>query len=277
LLSRKAGNIAHEILASGNLIDALLPLGDLMNAEACLTRIQRLANELEDPGSSIQRVKRLEATVLFYKGEWQRAISLLRPLQAEFRQQNHLMALFITDSLLARALIEMYSWKVCTKYFDWDEVESALAEAIQLGQALAETDALIWCHSRLAVLNAAQDRIKEARDLLSKAHAMAKDWPYPSVETASLWGEAKLAIAEFRWEKAIYLYGSLVEIYRHCSMRWDQARTLVELASAMISQGDASHAHQANMLLQEAQTLYREMGLPLYITLVQEQLGALSN
>ena len=275
-LSRKAGNVAHEILASGNLIEALLPLGEIEHAEACLKRIRRLASKLDDPGSSIQRVERLEATILFYQGEWLNAISRLRLSQAEFRKQNHLMALFIADSLLARSLIEMCSLTPNRKRDGQEEVTSALTEAIQLGEALAETDALVWCYSRLAAFIASQGQIQEGHNLLAEARNMAKDWLYPTVEAALLWGEAQMATTEEQWEEAVTAYESLVEIYTRCGMRWEQARTLVDWALVIISQRDSTDTCKAQSLLQEAYTLFREMGIKRYSVLVREHLEALS-
>jgi DNA-binding SARP family transcriptional activator/predicted ATPase len=276
-LSRQTGDVALEIFALANLLEALLELGELEPAQAHLARIRQLAGELDDPNDSGERVRRLEAAILLYQGEWLEAASLLRLCQAEARQQKTLQALFNADLLLARALLEVTSLVPTPDPCDWDEVERALVEATDIGAALGEAYTNVCGRSYLAALYAGQGRLEQARDLLSEARTVALDWHFPPLEAALLWAEARLATAEGRQAEVLTALESLVETYAQCGMRWARARALVDWAAAYASQGGPADLSRARSLLQESQALFQEMGIPRYSELAQERLSALPN
>jgi DNA-binding SARP family transcriptional activator len=274
-LSRQTGHVAHEILALANLLEGWLALGELEQAQADLTRMRQLAAELDDPDSSADRIRRYEAVVLLHQGEWLKAVLLLRHCQAVERQQTNLQGLLNADLNLARALLETYSLERGPALCDWDEVERALAEAIEIGQAIGDPDTNVWCCSYLAALYAGQGRLERARDQLSEARTVARDLPFPSVEAALLWAEARLATAEERWAEALTALESLVETYAQCGMRWARARTLIDWAAVHASRGGSADLSSARSLLQESHAMFQEMGISRYAELVQERLSAL--
>jgi DNA-binding SARP family transcriptional activator len=273
-LSRQTGNVAQEMLALGNLLEGQLALGELEHAQASLSRMRLLAAELDGASPSAGRIRRLEAAILLHQGEWFQAVSLLRVCQAEEREQGRLQALYNVDLVLARALLEAHTLRNPGPT-NWDEVESTLAEAMDIGAALGEADTNVWCRSYLTAMYASQGRLKQARDHLSQARTMAQDWPFAPVEAALLWADGKLATAEKRWAEALTAWESLVAIYAQGGMRWDRARTLVEWAAVHTSRGGAADISRARSLLQESHALFQEMGISRYAELVQERLGAL--
>lgn len=274
-LSQQSGHVAHEILALGNLVEGWLALGDLEQALDCLSRMRRLASELDDPGSSAERICRLEAAALLYQGEWLKAVPLLRHCQAVERRQNNLQGLLNTDLGLARALLELYSLGNSPGRHDWNEAERTLAEAIEIGQAMGDTDQMVLARSYLAMLHLGRDQLEQARDLLSEAQGVASDWPFPPTEAPVLWAQARLAAAEERWTEALGAFESLVDTYAQFGMRWDRARTLVDWAGAYASRGEAADFGRARSLLQESHAMFQEMGVPRYARLVEERLNVL--
>jgi DNA-binding SARP family transcriptional activator/predicted ATPase len=274
-ISQQTGNVAQEMVALGNLLEGQLAMGELEQAQASLSRMRQLAAELDDPSSSAGRIRRLEAVIQFHQGEWFQAAYLLRVCQAEEREQGNLQALYNSDLLLAHALLEACTWMSSSGPADWDEMESALTEALDIGAAMGEVQTNVWCRSCLTAIYAIQRRLEQAHEQLSQARTMAQDWPFPPVEAALLWADGRLATAEKRWAQALAAWESLVEIYTQGGMRWDRARTLVDWAAALTSDGGAVELSQARSLLEESRALFQEMGIPRYVKLVQERLSAL--
>jgi len=274
-LGRQAGSVAQEILALYNLLEGHIVLGELEQALTTLSRIRQLATELDDPDASDNRIRRLEAAVLLYQGEWHQSASRLRMAQAEARRQNDLQALFNADLLLARALLEAYALAPQAAAGDWDEAERALIEGMELGRAIGDADTNAWCRAYLMAVFIGEGRLDEARALLAEARSLAKDWPFPSVQVPLLWGEARMATAERRWAEALTALETLADSCAQGAMRWEQARTLVDWAAVYASRGEPADISRARSLLQESHALFQEMGIPRYAELVQERLGTL--
>jgi hypothetical protein len=186
-----------------------------------------------------------------------------------------LQALFNVDLLLARALLDAYSLTPEAGPCDWDELEHILAEAMEFSRAMGDADTNMWCHSYLIAVYIGEERLEEARDVLAKARAVAKDWPFLSVQVPRLWSEARMAAAERRWAEALAALETLAESCAQGGMRWEQARTLVDWAAAHMARGKASDLGQARSLLEESRALFQEMGISRYAALVQERLGKL--
>jgi hypothetical protein len=263
------------MLALTNILEVSLTLGELEQAQATLSRIRQLATQLDDPHTSDNRIRRLEAAVLLYQGEWFQSASLLRVAQAEARRQNDLQMLFNADLLLARALLDAYSLAPEPDPCDWDELEQIVAEAMDLGRAMGDADDNMWCRSYLIAVYVGAARLEEARDMLAKARAVTKDWPFPPVETALLWAEARLATAERRWAEALAALETLADNYAQEGMHWERARTLVDWAATHEARGKASDLGQARSLLEESYALFQEMGISRYAELARERLGDL--
>jgi tetratricopeptide (TPR) repeat protein len=274
-LSQQTGNVAQEMLALTNILEVSLALGELEQAQTTLSRIRQLATQLDDPHSLDSRIRRLEAAVLLYQGEQFQSASLLRVAQAEARSRNDLQTLFNVDLLLARTLLDVYSLGPEPAPCDWDELERIVAEAMELGRAMGDADTNMWCRSYLIAVYVGAGRMEEARDVLAKARAVTKDWPFPSVEAALLWAEARLATAERRWAEALVAFETLADTYAQDGMRWERARTLVDWAATHAARGKASDRSQARSLLEESHGLFQEMGISRYTELVQDRLSAL--
>jgi DNA-binding SARP family transcriptional activator len=274
-LSRQTGNVAQEVLALGNLLEGWLALGEVEQAQASLSRIRRVAADLDDPSSSASRIRRLEAAILLHQGEWFQATPMLRICQAEEREHGRLQALYNVDLLLARGLLEARTWMRRSGPADWDEVESTLTEAMDIGSAMGEVDTNVWFRAYLVAVYADQGRLEQARFQLSQARASAQDWPFAPVKAPLLWAEGKLATDERRWAEALTAWENLVEIYTQGGMRWDRARTLVEWAAVYTSRGEPADIGRARCLLHESHAMFQEMGISRYSELVQERLGTL--
>ena len=164
-------------------------------------------------------MRKLEATVLLYQGQWLQAASSLRICQAEAREQKKPEMLLNVNFLLARALLEAASL-LPSPPPGLDEAERALIEAMDIRATMGEADTNTWCRSYLVTLDASQGRLEQARNLPAEARAAARGWPFPSVETALLWAVAQLATAEERWTEALPAFELLAETYAQGGMRW---------------------------------------------------------
>lgn len=275
-LCRQTGNVAQELLALTNLVEAFLALGELEQAQANLSRMRQLVVELDDPGSMGDRIRRLGAMVLLYQGQWLEAASLLQLSRVEAKEKKRPEMLLNADWFLAQALLEAASLEPSSDLGLWDEAECVLVEVRELGASMGEADINAWCRSRLVTLYARWGRPDQARDMLDETRAAAKDYPYPPVETAVLSAEAQAAFAEARLTEALTFFESLAGTFASCGMRWDRARTLIDWAAAHAARGDPADLSRARSLLRESEAEFEEMGGLRYADLARERLQSLS-
>jgi serine phosphatase RsbU (regulator of sigma subunit) len=120
-----------------------------------------------------------------------------------------------------------------------------------------------------------QGRFPEAHRLLSEAqekvgtHLTAPDEGWLPLATA------RLATAEARWPEALAAYEAAARTYTRLGMRWWRARVLQEWAEAHWARGELTDLEQARTLLQQASSLFAELGVSAYVKSVEERLQAL--
>jgi serine phosphatase RsbU (regulator of sigma subunit) len=153
------------------------------------------------------------------------------------------------------------------------EAETALAEAITICERWSAGGIRPSC--LLSMVYTCQGRFPEAHRLLAEArgkigaHLTAPDEGWLPLATA------RLAAAEERWQEALAAYEAAAGTYARLGMRWWRARVLQEWAEAYNRRGEPTDLEQARTLLQQASSLFAELGVSAYVKSVEERLQTL--
>jgi tetratricopeptide (TPR) repeat protein len=275
-LDRQTGDIASETFGLGVLIEALVPMGDLDEAEVCLAEMRRLAGELDDAGAATRRFDYSHGRILWGKGDWENAARLARQNLPEIRRLGDLQAEAEVSYLLADALLEGHFVARRSSVHELAEAERALTRVQEIFATFTDLLCIAECHSSLSALLAGRGRPEEARSHLERARSLAKQRSGTWFEAVFLWAEGRLAMAEERWLEAQAAFEAMVGLYDSLGLRWYWARGLIDWAEALAAQGEPAGLGQAEGLLRQSLTTFEEMGADGYVEVVEHRLRALS-
>ncbi len=266
-LARYRGVAQEELFSRLNLAGIMLGLGELEAVEKEIQELERLAGTLADPGVKSLMLPAIRAHLFGYRGEWAKAISLLRNCASDARSKGDLQYLFAASLSLVWAWLELALEGTSP---DWQEVEATLMEASKLAERGVGDRVTLRCQWSIACTR--QQRLDDARRLLVEARELARLQPGAGSELSLAGAEAELAMAERRWPEALTAFETAVNNSLRLGMRWQSARLLQRWAEAHIVQGKPSDLERAQALLREARTGFREMGATHYQAIVEDRL-----
>ena len=84
-----------------------------------------------------------------------------------------------------------------------------------------------------------------------------------------------MAFVEERWEDAIAVCETYIEICQWGGYRWKLARWLVDLADTFVGRNEPGDLDRARETYQQSLDMFTEMGAPGYIKVLEERLGDL--
>ncbi|MBA3534967.1 MAG: hypothetical protein H0T73_23905 [Ardenticatenales bacterium] len=251
-----------EVWGSSLLGVLALLKGELDQVETMLPALFERTRTIEDPGPVIFALQVIEAMLLLYRGQWEEALLSLQLCQAETREQGDLQFLSAACYSLAETLLELGRW---------EEAASTIAETI----ALAD-EGLGWIWGRVAarriavVAHLALGQVPEARQRLTEMRAVATYPALPAEQADLAVSEARLALAEGRWLEARAAFQTAHDLHSQMGKRWYEARVLYELAEAHLQRAIADDKTVARELLNQAETLFEQVGAPCYAQKVAE-------
>jgi serine phosphatase RsbU (regulator of sigma subunit) len=235
--------------------------------------MRQLLNELANPGPAAFHVRISEALLRRYRGELAEAAQMLHALQTEERQRGNLQNLVDVDIHLAEIVLASRVLPNQAGLGEWADAEAALTEAIEICDRWSAGGIRPRC--LLSMVYTGQGHFADARRLLSAAQKRVDPQPIAPDEGWPTLAEARLATAEACWPEALALFESAAGIYARLGMRWQWANVLLEWAEACSSRREPTDLEQARTLLQEASSLFAEMGISFYTNLANDKLQAL--
>jgi serine phosphatase RsbU (regulator of sigma subunit) len=269
-IARRRGVPQEILLTEGSLLWMYFDLGELAEVERILPQIEKILVELPDPDAAETDINQMKACLSVLRGDWQAAFDWMRFYLKEATRRGDLQAQFNASSFLAVTLLE---YDCFVEAPDWSEVEQLLRDAIDIGErGIGES---IGPRCRLSIAFARRRDFQEAwrwfNEARSKIVVRSSIWQ----ELFLLMAEAELARAEGRWDDAIAAYQKQVEIHSRTHQRLDWARALHNLAEMHTLRGEAEDLLRAHSLFNLALDLYKSMGAPVYIRVVEERLLSL--
>ena len=270
-LARLRGSASEELFSMSSAIALALNTGKMVEAEAPLPELYQLARTLPDAGTALTNLDSLRAMSLSQRGEWRQAALLLSECQQRSRASGNLDLLAGLNIGLTNNLLEMVEWEGVDR---WQEIEDSLREAIDIGDRGVTSAVQPRCV--LARVRIKQGRLDDARALLAQAEACA-------AASGTAWEQLILAAAngflaggEGRWSDAIAAAEQGISFLAGLGLRWDQARSTIDLAAAHAARGEPGDPERARALLREAREMFEQMGAPRYAQIVDDRLDSLA-
>ncbi len=266
-LERQRGGILMRCFYAVRAAQASLTMGDLAEVEEALPSLRQMLDAAEEPSLVSMMLRTLEATLLELRGELSEAIERRQSLQTEAREAGDLQALFGLTAPLALTYIR-------EEVGQEEELEALLQETRDLcEQGMGSTAALSLL---LSLQCARRGEPEAARRLLTKAHEQAAEQGESVLwEPWLSWAEAKVALTEGSWSKALAAFVMTVGTMGRRKWRWNRARTLIEWAEAHLARGEPGDRERVGELLREAEAEFEAMGAPIYVERVRGRLEEL--
>ncbi len=268
-LHRQRGVTSEELFSLVSATDAALALGELDEVETVLPKLHKLLDSMPESEATAHFLAMLEANVLAQKGEWVKALRILRKVQPQARQSGNLQTLAGIANLLGWVLIELSFWE---NLDGWEEAENALREALKIHELGLGSPPNV--RAQLALLHMQQGNYNGARHLLAAVDEPCAPTASPIAATWSQWAEASLAATENRWGEAFSLFKAVAAQTEQMGMRWFHARMLLDWAEAHTQRGEPAHLERGQELLLAAQRIFEELGAQHYAELAQGRIAA---
>jgi len=269
-LGRKRGVVSEEHYSLSGALGYARAMGDLIEAEGYLQRMDELVKIMANPGPGEFVNDSHRAALQFMRGDWEGGIKLIRHCYLMAKQGGDFYNMQEAGGDLVSALLEL---NLYGQLDDFSEVEEIISERIEIAEE--GFGAKIWPYLQLSILRSRQMRIPEASDALeiAKSSETKKDSVWRDFYIGH--AEAELASVEGRYSDAISILETIVARYSRFGARWSWARTLHDWAEVHIKLASPADFERARTLLREARSLYEKMGAEHHYDLMEARLSNL--
>jgi len=262
-LAQRTGQVASELFYRSNEASWAISQGDLLYAEAEITRLSGLSEQASLSGTAGLGFRRLEAELWRARGQLEAAIERYREVQTQAREGGLLQDVWSTNTSLGEVLIETGGL---------DEAQATLLEALTVGDKIGVPG---WARLLMSRLHARRGDRDQSRHFLQEAEEKLALKP-SALETASAaLANAQLARLEGRWEEAWSHFESHIEQLGKMGLRHGRALALREQAEAHLARGEPEDGLRARELLSEARAEFETMGAPMYAERIAARLKEL--
>ena len=262
LLAHHIGITSWEHSFASAVVEFCLETGDLDRAEQSLADMRQLETGLPDPAPAALITNLLHFQLSRARGDWDTAIGLYQQYIEATRQQ--------ADPKVVAAL-EITRAEI---YLEEDNFEAA--EQILRAVAKKYTEALpiekLVLQLMLCFVNIGLGQLEQAHRQIDEIAASEGTSPSPRYLTMRAWAEARLAVAEKRWEAAFAAYGTYYSVVSQAGMHWHQARIREEWARSLALRNEPDDLPRAREMMREAITLFEQMNAPQYAARLREKL-----
>lgn len=254
-LHRQRGVATDELVARMYVADASFNLGELTAVEETLHSLEQLLENSRDTYSAEFALRVFEAKLLATKGEWLRAVQLLRNYREEARKRGDLHNLSEVCYTLGWVLMEMAVWELSA---DTQEAYDAFRETIDIADRGLTYNVSIYC--LMCMLEIKRNNFESAQGYLEQARKNAGAQPIPLEESWLLWAQSILDTKQGRVDSGLNAIQSAVGAIIPVGLRWHWARQLIDWATAMSLRGEPQDIEQAQALLRQSQSMFEELG-----------------
>jgi serine phosphatase RsbU (regulator of sigma subunit)/class 3 adenylate cyclase/tetratricopeptide (TPR) repeat protein len=265
------GAVSDELFARVSIADVTFTLGELTSVEEVLNSLEKLVKSAPDPELSSIWLKIFEAQLMGSRGEWNRAVPLLRDYRQQALARQDLSDLGDITRSLGWILMEMYLWN---ENDQTDEALELLLEALQHYERSMKPKVSLHC---LAVmLHTVRGEIDQAAAQIESARQLAGENPIPLEAVWLLWARAYIEAHHAHWSNVYQAYQEAVGLVIPIGLRWHWARMLKDWAEALIRRGETEDIQQAQNLLNQSRELFEQLGAPEYAHRVEQRLHAIA-
>ena len=265
-ITRQRGVLREELFTLIELTGTSLDLGELKQVKDALPSLEEMANNLANPRGVKVELSVFRSILQFLDGSWEEALQILRNCLQETRSLGDLHSLAYFDMTLAWLTVELHTFG---QSVDWEEAESALAEALELCER--GVDDIVRPLCQLSEIRIHQGRLQEAENLLNQAEASVGSRPVIWLDILILWAKGDLAAAKQDWSEAFSAYEKVYSIVARIGHRWYWGKTLISWADALVSRGEPADLERARGLLREASAIFEQAGASGYAQWIERK------
>lgn len=268
-LAHHMGILSWEHTFAGTIVELCLETGDLAGAEQTLTELRQLESSLPDPAPAALVTDILQANLYRTRGDQDKAFSQY--------QQNIEEARRLADTKMIAA-IHVNQAEILIEKGNYAAAEPVLQAAAKEHVAEVPIERLgiimLMCfvHIGLGEMDQARQKIEECRSIMEAEEGPNLPLRYQAMRA---WVEARLAVAEKRWEEAFKQFEIFNDDLDRMGMRYHQAKMREEWADALALRNESGDIPRAREKLREAISLFEKMQATQYVTRLRGKLRKL--
>lgn len=259
------GITSWEHSFSEAVVEYSLEAGDFELAEHTITEMRQLQSSLPDRSTAEFNTNILQANLFYALGEWETALRLFQQHTEEARQQNNPKMVSALQTKQVEILMEMNNFPAAASILQ--EVVKGFTPTIpieEIGILMLEC----FVFTGLGELERAHHR-------LEKIQSLAAANPLPRYLAMQAWVEARLAVAEKRWDAAFSGYDAFYTAVSAGGLRWRQAQIRAEWAQALALRNEPVDLPRACEMFRESITLFDQMKAQQNVARLQEKMSRL--
>jgi class 3 adenylate cyclase/tetratricopeptide (TPR) repeat protein len=263
-IARQIGDIDQTIFGLISSGRYWISLGNLKSWEEMALEFLSKSSATE---SQIQECLQLpHGWVLYFRGEWMQAVEYFRVLLQETRKGGSLQEIAEENLGLVNTILELHRF-AGLDYIA--EAEAALLENIDIHWHVIESYLL------LSIISARKGMIQEAYEHLEKAVQATGQALTNEDESYRMQAEAEYSRAEGRWDDALTLYRSYIDIYQRGEYCWEWARHLIDLGDVLQGRNGPGDREEAEEVYRQSLEMFTEMGAHGYSEVLEVRLKEL--
>jgi len=262
LLAHHIGITSWEHNFASAVVEFSAEIGDFVRAEQTLAEMRQLEASLPDPAPAALLTNVLHIQLCRARGDWDTAMSLYE----QYIEQAHQQA----DSKLATAL-QLTQAEILLEVENYEAAGQILQEVTGQFSDVLPIEKL-GLLVMMCFLNIGLGKLEKARSQVEQINSIEAQNTTPRYMTMRIWAEAKLAVAEKRWEAAFSAYETYYNNVSQAGMRWHQARIREEWARALALRNEPGDLPRAREMMREAINLFEQMDAPQYAVRLREKL-----
>jgi len=266
-LAHRVGIISWEFDFSVAVADVALDLGDFPAVREALGTLRQHVQSIPNPGYGAMLIELTEARLLRYQGEVEESIRLTQRCQAYLRREGSQEEMAGVDIVLAEALLEIEQYQ---------QAEQVLLEAIQISDLTPSMDD-VSPRCLLSVAYLGQGRMADAQRMLKETRERSTRRQGLGYAARLRWAEARLAMAESRWQEALSAYEMVARLVEEIGARWHLANIQREWAEVHATRGLPDDYERARDLLNKSLGTFQASGIAHYAGVVQSRLQVLDS
>jgi tetratricopeptide (TPR) repeat protein len=235
-------------------------LGDLTYVDSELPLLQRLQDELGNPGTTEVFLGRAAAHAVHYRGDFQSAKELYLSNIEKSRDRGQLQDEYWTGIWYVDLLVDID---------EFNKAEDVLLEIIDIGEKIGGGARPRF---QMAILKAKMGDIQSAEQLLAQAEEQFAEQP------AALWipwkerARAFVALGNSEPAEAWDHFAKCIERAKGMHLNGVLGAYLLEWAQALIEHGEGEDFKKAEELVQEARAVFEALKAPKYIAMADARL-----
>ena len=266
-MARRRGALQEELFGLLAAAQLLAQMGELDELERTLPELERLQQELQDPPLTSYQLAGTRAILLGMRGEWQKAIEILRDLLRLIKGDPDPIKAVSVQEIILQIYAEI---ALNNKEFDPPEAKEIIADAHKLEGTGKIEELKISLLAHAACFLAATGQLEEAQRCLTEVRRLYK----PDNQHARLtiaYAEIEVAAGAGRLPEMLPLFSEIQEEMDRTNTYF-LGRYLTRWGQAYLQRGEPDDLEQAQTVLTRALGIFEKLRNQQQVKVVEKSL-----